>query len=67
MIGGVVGFALVVVAEGEIVSALEEVTDAGVAKVGTRVVLIHGTEGVALPVGLESPVSDETCPCVFGY
>jgi hypothetical protein len=60
------GVSLAVVAESEIVSMLEEVADTGVGKLDTRVIVIQGTEGVALPVGTKSSFREKTCPCVVG-
>jgi hypothetical protein len=63
---GVLGFALV--AEGEVVSVVEG--DAlrleGVVGVGTKVVVIQGTEGGAPPVGTTLTFGHEdTCLCSF--
>lgn len=63
---GVLGFALV--AEGEVVSVVEG--DAlrleGAVEVGTKVVVIQGTEGGAPPVGIMLAFGHEdTCLCGF--
>ena len=68
---GVVGFALVVAAEDDEASMVDEhalrVADGGEVQVGTRLVVIQGTEGVAHPAGIKSTFGkEETCPCSVG-
>lgn len=67
---GVLVFALVVVAEGEIRVVEEDalrLAGEGAAEVGTRVVVMQGTEGVAPLVGTTSTLGHEgTCTCSVG-
>jgi Trk K+ transport system NAD-binding subunit len=66
---GVLGFALVVVAEGEEVSVVEgdPLRVEGAVEVGTRVVVIQGTAGDAPLVGtMLTFVHEVMCPCSFG-
>lgn len=66
---GVLGFVLVVVVEGEEVTAVEgdALRLGGAVEVGTRAVVIQGTKGGAPLVGTTLPFGHEdTCPCCFG-
>jgi len=60
---GVVGSTLVVLAEDVIVDVLEEVADTDVVRVDGR---IYGIEGVAPPLGGESPFGEEIRSCGVG-
>lgn len=66
---GVLGFALVAVVEGDEVTAVEGDTLRleGAVEVGTRAVVIHGTEGGTPMVGTTLTFRHEDMfPCCFG-